>query len=64
MMNQFLDTPAVSEYLGVPVETLKQWRCRGKGPRYRKLPNGKVTYRIQDLNEFSESHMIEPSEAA
>ncbi|MYS25174.1 DNA binding domain-containing protein, excisionase family [Streptomyces sp. DvalAA-14] len=33
-----LATPmAVSEYLGVPVATLYQWRHRGVGPRAHKL---------------------------
>jgi Helix-turn-helix domain len=26
-----------AEYLGVPVQTLYSWRCRGYGPRARKV---------------------------
>jgi excisionase family DNA binding protein len=27
----------VADYLGVPVRTLYDWRCRGHGPRARKV---------------------------
>jgi DNA-binding transcriptional MerR regulator len=27
----------VSEYLGIPVKTLYQWRCRGTGPKGRRV---------------------------
>jgi excisionase family DNA binding protein len=27
----------VSQYLGIPVGTLYQWRCRGQGPRAHKV---------------------------
>lgn len=27
----------VSYYLGVPVSTLYQWRCAGRGPRSRRV---------------------------
>ena len=64
MTNQHLDTPAASKYLGVPAQTLKLWRSKNKGPRYRKLPNGKVDYLPDWLDEFSQEHVVEPSEAA
>ena len=57
------NTASAARYLGVPEETLKQWRSRGKGPRYRKLPNGKVDYDEGDLDAFSDSHVVEPSAA-
>jgi DNA-binding transcriptional MerR regulator len=57
-------TEAAAEYLGVPVETLKYWRLRGRGPKYRKLPNGKVDYTERDLDAFSDEHVIDPREAA
>ena len=65
MTRQFdLNTPAAAEYMGVPEQTLKAWRSRGKGPPYRKFPNGKVAYRHQDLDKFSEAHVVVPGEAA
>lgn len=66
MSYQLLDTPAASDYLGgsVPVETLKQWRSRGKGPRYIRLPNGKVRYRSDWLDQFVDQHTVDPARAA
>lgn len=64
MHNSYIDTSEASKHLGVPAETLKQWRSQGRGPRYRKLPNGKVSYRIDWLEEFNERHVVTPSEAA
>jgi hypothetical protein len=60
----YLNTAETSEYLGVPSETLKMWRSRGRGPKYRKLPNGKVSYRLDWLDEFNEQHVVTPSEFA
>jgi hypothetical protein len=60
---QYFDTAATSEYLGVSTETLKGWRSRGKGPKYRKLPNGKVTYRRTDLDAFNAACVVDPKAA-
>lgn len=60
----YLDTRAASAYLGVPAETLKQWRSQGRGPKYRKLPNGKVTYRVDWLDQFNDEHVIDPRREA
>ena len=58
------NTEAAAEYLGVPVDTLKYWRSRDCGPKYRKLPNGKVDYSERDLDAFSNAHVVEPGQAA
>jgi predicted site-specific integrase-resolvase len=65
MAYQLLDTDGASDYLGrvPPTETLKQWRSKGKGPRYVKLPNGKVRYRTDDLDRFVEQHTVDPKVA-
>lgn len=66
MTDRYLTTSEASQYLGgtVPAETLKQWRSRGKGPRYVRFPNGKVRYRPSDLDEFVRKHLVVPSEEA
>lgn len=47
-----LATPAqVSDYLGVPVNTLTQWRYRGIGPRYVKVGRH-VRYDWRDLERW------------
>jgi hypothetical protein len=40
--------------LGVSVETLRTWRKRGVGPRYRKLGRC-VRYSLADLDAFVEA---------
>jgi hypothetical protein len=66
MAYQLVDTDGAAKHFndGVPAETLKQWRSKGKGPRYVKLPNGKVRYRTDWLDQFIEQHAIDPSRAA
>jgi predicted DNA-binding transcriptional regulator AlpA len=41
--------------LGVAVKTLRNWRCRGDGPKFVKLGGGRmVRYRESDLSAFIE----------
>lgn len=42
-----------SEYLGVPVQTLRSWRAGGKGPRSGKIGR-RVSYRVTDLDAWLE----------
>lgn len=47
-----LGTPdAVSQYLGVPIETLYVWRVRGKGPRASKVGRH-LRYRWSDVEKW------------
>jgi excisionase family DNA binding protein len=41
----------VSEYLGVPVPTLYQWRAKGTGPRGSKVGRW-VRYRWDDVEQW------------
>lgn len=41
----------VSYYLGVPVSTLYQWRCGGRGPRGRRIGRY-VRYRPADVKAW------------
>ena len=43
-----LTTREASEFLGVPVGTLKAWRHRGQGPPFHQ-PRGKHTTPLYDL---------------
>ena len=44
----------VSRYLKIPVKTLHQWRCRGCGPKARRL--GKhLRYDPQEVRDWFES---------
>ena len=42
----------VLEELQVPRCTFDDWRRSGRGPRMRKLPNGKLRCRVEDLEDF------------
>ncbi len=45
------DPSQVAAYLGVPELTLKEWRYKGKGPRFVKV--GKhVRYRWPDIEDW------------
>ena len=33
MTDRLLTLPEVAEYIGVPLQTIYQWRSRGEGPR-------------------------------
>ena len=47
-----LATPAeISDFLGVPMSTLTQWRYRGVGPRWCKIGRH-VRYRWDDVEAF------------
>jgi hypothetical protein len=48
-------------FLGVEVETLKQWRKRGQGPRYLKRRRA-VFYKLPWLIEFAKGREVVPAE--
>jgi excisionase family DNA binding protein len=39
-------------YLNVQPGTLKTWRWSGKGPRFMKVGNRSIRYRLEDLEAF------------
>lgn len=49
--------PQVSEYLGVPVPTLYQWRHRGVGPRVRVVGRH-LRYRWEDVENWVEQQAV------
>lgn len=46
------DTEGAAAYLGVEPNTLKFWRAKGGGPRYRAVGNKFVRYHVEDLDAF------------
>ncbi|MFC6090839.1 helix-turn-helix domain-containing protein [Saccharothrix lopnurensis] len=59
-----LATPGqVSEYLGVPVGTLRNWRYRRTGPRFVKVENH-VRYRRADVERYLAANTTETTGAA
>ncbi len=64
-----LSTLEAAEFLGVAVQTLAVWRCRGGGPAFIRLSStgrgGRVGYRASDLESWlSERRAFSTSEEA
>lgn len=62
-MEKVLNTQQASDYLanqGVPITpgTLEVWRCKGKGPRYRKIAR-MVRYAPKDLDHWCQGLIVE-----
>jgi predicted DNA-binding transcriptional regulator AlpA len=41
----------LSEFIGVAVKTLANWRSQAVGPKYVK-PGGRVRYRLSDVEQW------------
>jgi predicted DNA-binding transcriptional regulator AlpA len=50
-----LDESEAAATLNVAVQTLRNWRWRGEGPRFVKLGKRAVRYRRGDLDAFVEA---------
>lgn len=48
----WLDTEAAAAYLSCTPGTLRSWRARGQGPRYRVIHGKIVRYHRDDLDAF------------
>lgn len=49
-----LDERAAAAILDASVQTLRNWRWRGEGPRFRKIGKRLVRYARSDLQAFIE----------
>ncbi|KAA1418133.1 helix-turn-helix domain-containing protein [Mumia zhuanghuii] len=47
----------VSEYLGVAVKTLYQWRCHGLGPRSYRV-GGYLRYRPDEVRAWVDAQVV------
>jgi excisionase family DNA binding protein len=54
MTGKFLKDVEAAEFLGVSVATLRKWRCRGRGPRWRAFGRA-IRYATEDLNQWVNS---------
>ena len=48
---KFMNTRQLSELLGIPEGTLRQWRCSGVGPKWHKM-RGSVRYDKAEVDQF------------
>lgn len=62
-MQNFIDARAAATRVGVSERTLSNWRSSGKGPDFYKL-GGKILYKIEDLDAWTESCKRKNVEAA
>ncbi|ORT48500.1 helix-turn-helix domain-containing protein [Frankia sp. KB5] len=46
------DKARVSDYIGVAIGTLEQWRTRGVGPRGFRVEGGLVRYRKSEVERW------------
>lgn len=54
-----LDEAAISEYLGVPANTLKAWRRRRQGPPYVHVNSTHlVRYRLSDVDRWLDEQTV------
>jgi hypothetical protein len=60
-LQNLLDEGAAARALGVSPNTLRKWRCIGKGPRYVKVGR-LIRYRPSALEAFSDANDVEPSD--
>ena len=61
-MKKYLTPKELSEYLGIKVTTLSNWRSTGEGPLYKKLGQNKqspIRYRIEDVEAWVEARNSE-----
>ncbi len=58
-MPELLTIGEASAYLRIPVETLRQWRSRGVGPK-SALIGRHVRYRAEELRRWVEEREREP----
>jgi excisionase family DNA binding protein len=56
-MTKLMSIQDLSDYLGVPVNTLYQWRTKGKGPVGRKVGRH-VRYRASDVDAWLDGQAV------
>lgn len=56
---QLLNTEQAADLLGVNDIILQNWRRKGVGPRYVRLNPKCVRYRLGDLADYQDQHIVE-----
>ena len=66
-MTTALDSNAAAAVIGISPNTLRYWRCMGRGPRYFKLGASQqagVRYDPADLDAWNEARKFDSTSAA
>jgi excisionase family DNA binding protein len=56
MAAQLRDPQYVADYLGIPVQTIYQWRTKGAGPRGIRVGRH-LRYRQEDIDAWVEQNL-------
>jgi predicted DNA-binding transcriptional regulator AlpA len=51
---EFLNDVGAARFLSIPVPTLRRWRHEKRGPKFYKLENRLVRYKVADLRDWAE----------
>lgn len=46
-----------AEYIGMSDSTLRGWRAKGKGPRFYRVSERLIRYRVKDVDAWIEARM-------
>lgn len=44
--------------IGVEKQTLSNWRCEGKGPKYVRLSANRVVYKLEDIEAWVNEYRV------
>lgn len=50
---KFISSKEAAEYLGIKPQTLATLRWANKGPKYYRIGDRTIRYRIDDLNDYA-----------
>lgn len=53
-----LNTEQAGKFLAVSPETLRTWRCLGRGPAFVCISSRSVRYRVEDLKAWADAHLV------
>ena len=56
---QLLNQKQAANLLGASEKTLEGWRVKGGGPRFLKQGSRFIRYRMSDLSEWIEGHLVD-----
>ena len=57
--DEYVNDVIAAVFLGVNVQSLRNWRHKGTGPRYYKI-GGAVRYLTSDLKEYFDNCIVNP----
>ena len=52
---RYLNEKEVAKLCSISIQTLRNWRHRGQGPKYHKPTPRVVRYRLDEVQQFMES---------